>query len=78
VQTIHKPQDAKMQHFAKMQEGPRKDMERCLRSYMLILPSHSNYGKWIQIYKVMFACVRLHIMVIEDEEDSNIEFVKKS
>ncbi len=67
-----------MQHFAKMQEGPRKDMESCLSSYKLILPSHTNYGKWIQIYKVMFACVLLHIMVIEYEEDSNLESIKKS
>jgi hypothetical protein len=32
----------------------------------------------IQIYKLMFACVLLHIMVIEDEKDSNLESVKKS
>lgn len=30
VKTIHKPQDAKKQHFAKMQEEVKNDVEKCL------------------------------------------------
>jgi len=29
VQTIHKPEEQKKVHFAKMQEAARKDIERC-------------------------------------------------
>jgi hypothetical protein len=30
MQTIHKPQDVKKQHFTKMQEEVKKDVEKCL------------------------------------------------
>jgi hypothetical protein len=69
MQSIHKPQDAKKQHFAKMQ-GVKKGVETCFE----ILQSQNPCKLWQMdtIYKTMIACVIMHNMIIKNKRDNNL------
>ncbi len=76
MQTIHEPQDAKKQNFAKMQEGARKDVEWCfgvLQARFGIIQNMSRLWQIYTIYEIMTIFVNFHNMIIEDEKDCNFE-----
>ena len=70
VQTIHELQGEKHSYFAQMQEGARKDVERCfgvLQARWAIICNPE------MISNIMFACVVIHNMIIENELNTNLE-----
>jgi hypothetical protein len=77
VLTIHELGDEKREHFVKMQESVRKDvLGRCfgvLQAHFVIIQNSCRLWKIDTIYEVMFACVILHNMIIEDERANHLE-----
>lgn len=73
VKTIRLPPTEKTKLFAKMQEGARKDVERAfgvLQSRFAIVRGPVNLWYRQDIADIMYACVILHNMLVEDERDS--------
>jgi hypothetical protein len=60
-----------------MQEGVRKDVSgRCfgvLQAHFAIIQNSCRLWQTYTIYEVMFACVILHNMIIEDERANHLE-----
>ena len=76
IQTIHDPQGEKRQHYAKMQEATRKDVERCfgvLQARWGIIQNPSRLWHLRTIQDILIACVIMHNMIIEDERDEALE-----
>jgi hypothetical protein len=76
VQSIHEPADEKRAHYSKVQEACRKDVERCfgvLQSRFAIIQNPSRHWSQDTISDIMIACVVLHNMVIEDEQENNLQ-----
>jgi hypothetical protein len=76
VYTIHEPRDEKIQHFAKIQEGVKKDVERCfevLQAHFAIIQNPCRLWQMHTIYEVMVICVILYNMIIEDEKDKHLK-----
>ena len=74
VQTISEPLGEKHQLFAKKQEGARKDVERCfgvLQARWGIIRQSNLYWHERTIHDIIYACIILHNMIIEDERDNN-------
>ena len=72
VKTFAQPQDQKRAHFSKMQEGARKDVERCfgvLQARFQILKKPSKYWNHLTMSKIMKACCIIHNMIIDDERE---------
>lgn len=73
VKTIRLPPTDKTKLFAKMQEGARKDVEHAfgvLQSRFAIVRGPVNLWYRQDIADIMYACVILHNMIVEDERDS--------
>ncbi|XP_048568886.1 uncharacterized protein LOC125549535 [Triticum urartu] len=73
VKTISMPQTEKHKLFAAHQEGARKDVERAfgvLQGRFSILRHPARLYDRGDIQKVMIACIILHNMVVEDEEEA--------
>ena len=73
VKTIHLPQCNKDALFAQKQEGARKDVERAfgvLQARFAILRSPARMWQVRLMAEIMYACIILHNMVVEDERDS--------
>ncbi|XBH75461.1 hypothetical protein VPH35_102216 [Triticum aestivum] len=73
VKTISMPQTEKHKLFAAHQEGARKDVERAfgvLQGRFSILRRPARLYDRGDIEKVMIACIILHNMVVEDEEEA--------
>jgi len=71
VQTIHDPQDEKRSHFTKMQEEAKKDVERAfgvLQSRFAIVANLVQQWDMQTICDIMYACIILHNMIIEDKQ----------
>jgi hypothetical protein len=78
VQTIHEPQGEARQHYARMQEGARKDVERCfgiLQARFAIIQNPCRQWNLDTIDDILKACAILHNMVIEDEAALKLEDV---
>ena len=70
--TIPLPQTEKEKLFAKHQEGARKDVERAfgvLQSRFAIVRGPSQIWDTPTLSDIMYACVILHNMIVEDERD---------
>jgi hypothetical protein len=64
-------QDAPSQHFKKLQEAFRKDIERAfgvLQSRWLIITMPSRIWNPVDMNSIMRTCVILHNMIVEDNE----------
>jgi hypothetical protein len=74
VKTIPAPQGNKKKHFAELQEGYRKDVERAfgvLQARFAIVRGPARF--WIEedLKNIMMACIIMHNMIIEDERNDN-------
>lgn len=72
VQTISEPQSKKRQHFAKLQEAARKDVERAfgvLQARWAIVKGPARFWRQEDLHTIMMACVILHNLIVEDERD---------
>jgi len=73
VKTIHLPQCSKDKLFAERQEGARKDVERAfgvLQARFAILQSPARMWQVQSLTEIMYACIILHNMIVEDERDT--------
>ena len=72
VKTVPHPQSEKEKHFAKCQEGCRKDVERCfgiLQARWAIVRSAARMFDVEALRSIMMTCIILHNMIVEDEYD---------
>ncbi|CAM8926970.1 unnamed protein product [Rhodiola kirilowii] len=72
VKTIPSPQGNKKKYFAALQESARKDVERAfgvLQSRFAMIRGPSRFWDVETMKYIMFACIILHNMIIEDERD---------
>jgi hypothetical protein len=73
VKTIHLPQCAKDKLFVEHQEGARRDVERAfgiLQARFAILRSPARMWQVRSLAEIIYACIILHNMIVEDERDS--------
>ncbi|ETN17200.1 hypothetical protein PPTG_21630 [Phytophthora nicotianae INRA-310] len=78
VQTISNPTDNKQRHFAKSQEGARKDVERgfgVLQSRWAIVKGPARFWSHKDLCMIMKACIILHNMIVEDERGEGLPYV---
>lgn len=78
VKTIHEPQGAKRIHYASMQESTRKYVERAfgvLQARFAIVQNPSKMWHMSHISDILMACVILHNMITEDEQDEDLELI---
>ncbi|XP_070664546.1 uncharacterized protein [Malus domestica] len=72
VKTVPHPQTKKEKHFAKCQEGCRKDVERCfgiLQARWAIVRATARMFDVEALRSIMMTCIILHNMIVEDEYD---------
>lgn len=73
MKTIPLPLSDRDRLFAQHQEGTRKDVERTfgvLQSRFAILCYAARSWHRSTIAKIMYACIIMHNMIVEDEHDS--------
>ncbi|WVZ74210.1 hypothetical protein U9M48_022422 [Paspalum notatum var. saurae] len=73
VKTVRHPMDAKTKHFAKCQEGARKDIERAfgvLQARWAVLRGPAYGWDRANLSDIMKACIIMHNMIVEDEGPS--------
>jgi hypothetical protein len=73
VKTIPLPQCEKDKLYAEHQEGARKDVERAfgvLQARFAIIRNPSRMWQMNSLAEIMYACIILHNMTLEDERDS--------
>ncbi|XP_062145256.1 uncharacterized protein LOC133852503 [Alnus glutinosa] len=73
VKTISAPLGTKKKHFAAAQESARKDVERAfgvLQARFAIVRQPARFFKIPELKQIMKACIILHNMIIEDEQDT--------
>ncbi|KAE8974234.1 hypothetical protein PR003_g19319 [Phytophthora rubi] len=77
MKTISKPVDEKQKFYAKMQEGTRKAVERCvgvLQGRFSVLAHPARLWEQEILTEVWYACVVMHNMIIEAEEEDGDEY----
>ncbi|XP_057779670.1 uncharacterized protein LOC130998256 [Salvia miltiorrhiza] len=77
VKSFAFPSDAKKQRFKVMQEAARKDVERAFGVLQLrwnIVKGSARLWKNEHMSSIMFACIILHNMIIEDEGADTIDW----
>ena len=73
AKSITRPQNDKAKLYAQHQESARKDVERAfgvLQKCWAIIRHLARLWEREQLADIMYACVTLHNMVVEDERDS--------
>jgi hypothetical protein len=73
VKTISRPKLAKHIKYAALQESARKDVERAfgvLQKRWAIIRHPARLWEREELADIMYACVILHNMIVEDERDS--------
>ncbi|XP_062112550.1 uncharacterized protein LOC133823721 [Humulus lupulus] len=73
VKTIPLPQGEKIKLFAQCQEAVRKDVERAfglLQSRFAIVRGPAHFWQRDVLKDIMYACIILHNIIIEDERDA--------
>ncbi|KAI7951125.1 hypothetical protein MJO29_009799 [Puccinia striiformis f. sp. tritici] len=81
VKTISQPQGLERQHFAKMQEALRKDVERgfgVLQARFAIVAQPARGWNRRKLNRIMQTCIILHNMIVEDERGSPEDFAYES
>ena len=74
VKSISAPQGNKRKYFAKAQEAVRKDVERAfgvLQSRFAIVRGPARFWDKDTLREIMTACVIMHNMIIEDEQNED-------
>ena len=77
VKTLAYPDDAQRQKYKRAQERARKDIERAfgvLKKRFAILAKPSLFTKKSTMMKVMFTCMILHNMILEDERHAICQY----
>ncbi|XP_048623319.1 uncharacterized protein LOC111209293 [Brassica napus] len=77
IQSIPIPQGPKVVLFAQRQEAVRKDVERAfgvLQARFVIVKNPTLFWDKVKIGKIMRACIILHNMIVEDEQDGYTQF----
>ncbi|XP_052136453.1 uncharacterized protein LOC127754887 [Oryza glaberrima] len=77
VKTISNPQGNKRIHYAKVQEGVRKDVERAfgvLQARFAMVRGPARFWDTETLWYIMTACVIMHNMIIENERDEDVDF----
>ncbi|CAN6720372.1 unnamed protein product [Malus baccata var. baccata] len=72
VKTVPRLRSAKEKHFARCQEGCRKDVERCfgiLQARWAIIRGAARLFDVESLRSIMMTCIILHNMIVEDEYD---------
>ncbi|XP_003565518.1 uncharacterized protein LOC100834784 [Brachypodium distachyon] len=73
VKSIPLPQNHRDKIFSKCQESARKDVERAfgiLQARFAILRHSARFWERSTLADIMFACIILHNMIVEDERDT--------
>ncbi|CAO2183307.1 unnamed protein product [Urochloa humidicola] len=73
VKSVPRPLSAKDKLFAQKQEGARKDVECAfgvLQARFAILRNPARMWQCETLSQIMYACIILHNMIVEDERDS--------
>jgi hypothetical protein len=77
VKTISNPQGNKRIHYAKVQEGVRKDVERAfgvLQARFAMVRGPAIFWDTETLWYIMTACVIMHNMIIDNERDEDVDF----
>ncbi|XP_062088835.1 uncharacterized protein LOC133795401 [Humulus lupulus] len=77
VKTIPLPQGGKIKLFARCQEAIRKDVERAFRvlqSRFAIVRGPTRFWQKDVLKDIMYACIILHNIIVEDEKDAYESF----
>nr|XP_025880464.1 uncharacterized protein LOC112938633 [Oryza sativa Japonica Group] len=77
VKTISNSQGNKRIHYAKVQEGVRKDVERAfgvLQARFAMVRGPARFWDTETLWYIMTACVIMHNMIIDNERDENVDF----
>jgi hypothetical protein len=72
VQAIRNPRSPPEEHFTKMQESYRKDVERAfgiLQARFAIIRGPARGWSKEKLHCIMMTCIILHNMIVEDERD---------
>jgi hypothetical protein len=75
VKTIPLPQSDEHKLFAQHQEGARKDVERAfgvLQARFAILRNPGRMWERETLAEIMYTCIILHNMIVEDERDDYV------
>ena len=75
VQSLQDPEDQKESNFSACQESARKDVERCfgvLQSRWSMIANPCRLWSTSDMADVMYACIIMHNMIIEDEADEGL------
>lgn len=78
VRSTHEHVDQNRAHYTKMQEASKKIVERCfgvLRSRCAIVQNPSQHWLHEIILDIMMACVIIHIMIIKEELENNLQLM---
>ncbi|GAA0161084.1 hypothetical protein LIER_17485 [Lithospermum erythrorhizon] len=79
VKSIPAPIENKKKYFAKVHESLRKDIERAfgiLQSRFAIVRDPAHYFDTDDLKEIMMACIIMHNMIIENEQDMDQEATK--
>ena len=77
VKTLSQPQGHDQQHFVKMQEARRKDVERAfgvLQARFAIVSRPARGWKHHNLTNIMKTCIILHNMIVEDERNQYLDY----
>uniref|UniRef100_A0A0D3AQR0 DDE Tnp4 domain-containing protein n=1 Tax=Brassica oleracea var. oleracea TaxID=109376 RepID=A0A0D3AQR0_BRAOL len=77
IQSIPLPQGPKAVLFAQHQDAVRKDVERAfgvLQARFAIVKNPTFFWDKVKIGKIMRACIILHNMIVEDEQDGYTQY----
>ncbi|CAM6082473.1 unnamed protein product [Calypogeia fissa] len=72
ISTVHLPQTEKLKHFARCQEGVKKEVERAfgvLQGRFHIVNNLAKSWYHSRLVDILYCCVVLHNMILEDERD---------
>ncbi|XP_039837514.1 uncharacterized protein LOC120698095 isoform X2 [Panicum virgatum] len=75
VKSVRHPMERKTQHFAAVQEGARKDIERAfgvLQARWAVICGPAYGWDREQLSDIMTACIIMHNMIVEDEKSEAI------
>ena len=78
VQSLQDPEDQKESNFSGAQESARKDVERCfgvMQARWSIITQPCRLWNTSDIADVMYACIIMHNMIIEDESGTDLEIL---